>query len=72
MTANSAPDAPAGPDLAAEYRLTMRVLAIVAERLLTLTKGERVLIDESALRDSPDIVSWVDRAEGQIVIKVSR
>lgn len=50
----------------------MRVLAIVAERLLTLTKGERVLIDESALRDSPDIVSWVDRAEGQIVIKVSR
>jgi hypothetical protein len=53
-----------------EYRMTLRVLAVVVERLLG--EGEHVVITDEALADTPDLVAWRDEPRKQVVITVAR
>lgn len=55
-----------------EYRVTVKVLAIVVERLLDGSSGEHVVITDEALADTPDLVAWRDEARSQVVIAVAR
>ncbi len=55
-----------------EYHVTMRVLAVMAERLLALTGGEFVAISDDALADSPDLHAWRNNDTASVLIEVSR
>lgn len=55
-----------------EYRVTVRVLAVVAERLLAVTKAQELEVGADAMLDTPDLDAYLDPGRGVIVIKVSR
>jgi hypothetical protein len=63
---------PPVPNMREEYHMTLRVLAVVCERLLSLTEAERVEIGDAAIRDSPDLIASRDTELGRIVIRVER
>lgn len=58
--------------LEAEYRVTVKVLAVVIEQLLGQTSGQHVVITDETLMNSPDLVAWRDESESQVVITVAR
>lgn len=58
--------------LETEYRVTLKVLAVVVERLLAGHEGEHVVITDEALTDTPDLVAWRDVERRQVVIAVAR
>lgn len=41
-----------------EYKMTLRVLAVVVERLQQLTGSTEVQISDSAIADLPDLDGW--------------
>lgn len=55
-----------------EYQVTVRVLAVLAERLLALTGGDVVTVTDRALAESPDLNAWRDTAITGVAIAVSR
>lgn len=57
---------------AAEYRVTVRVLAIVVERLLVMTGGNSMSITDEALARCPDLRAWRDDPAKAVVVTVSR
>lgn len=58
-------------DLEVEYDLTLRVLAVVAERLQDATDSREIQVSDEALADQPDLKAWRDD-EGLIRLQVSR
>lgn len=59
-------------DIEREYRITLRALAIVTERLLVATKSHAVEISDSAIESGPDLRAWRDEARRGVVITVER
>lgn len=55
-----------------EYIVTVRVLAVVVERLLVLTHGKSVSITDEALTACPDLEAYRDDPARAVVISVSR
>lgn len=44
--------------LAEEYDTTIRVVAVLVERLQQLTGSVEVQISDEAMRDQPDLTAW--------------
>lgn len=55
-----------------EYRTTLRVLAVVIERLLAHEPGLTIAINEQALVDSPDLLATRDAAHRVILLSTAR
>lgn len=53
-----------------EYRVVILVVAILAERLLSVTGGDAVEIADSALHEAPDLRAWRDPDRGAVLIAV--
>lgn len=47
-------------DLEVEYDMTVRVLAVVVERLQAATGASEIQIAESAIAAQPDLTAWRD------------
>lgn len=59
-------------DRSREYSVTIKVLAVVAERLLAAIGGESLVITDEAYQKSPDLKAWRDVPKGQVVVTISR
>lgn len=57
-------------DLEVEYDMTIRVLAVVVERLQAATGASEIQIAESAILAQPDLTAWRDGDE--ISLKAAR
>jgi hypothetical protein len=64
--------------LQAEYRVTVRVLAVVVEQLLDHfgdLKGKElheIALADALVNDAPELVAWRDEAKRQTIIRVRR
>lgn len=54
-----------------EYHMTLRVLAIMVERLQQLTGSSEVEISHLAINDQPDLQAWLN-GSGSISLTTSR
>lgn len=68
----SNPPSPPGLDLEAEYDVTVRVLAVLVERLQRLTGSHEIQISDAAVTDQPDLTAWRNEAEGSVSLRASR
>lgn len=59
-------------DLEVEYDLTLRVLAVLVERVQDLTGGARIDIADAAIYDQPDLSAWRDAESGMICLSAGR
>lgn len=55
----------------AEYRMTIRVVAVLAERLL-LNPDAELTISDRAMIDCPELIAWRDPANETTHIKIKR
>lgn len=55
-----------------EYRVTVNVLAVIAERLMAATHASRIEITDLAYADSPDLSAWRDEPNNMVVLTTSR
>lgn len=55
-----------------EYIVTVRVLAVVVERLLVLTNGKSLSITDEAIARGPDLEAYRDAPARTVVISVTR
>jgi hypothetical protein len=55
-----------------EYQVTIRVLAVVVERLLERVGGEVIVITDEMLENSPNLDAGREEELHQVWIKVSR
>lgn len=55
-----------------EYRVTVNVLAVLAERLMAATHASRIEITDEAYADSPDLNAWRDESRYMVVLTTSR
>lgn len=55
-----------------EYRVTVNVLAVLAERLLAATHARRIEITDAAYADSPDLTAWRDEPNYMVVLTTTR
>lgn len=53
-----------------EYRVTIIVVAVLAERLLSVTGGDAIEISDSALHEAPDLRAWRDPERKSVMITV--
>lgn len=58
--------------LQAEYRITVRVLSLLAERLAQATGQSRIEISFEALMDTPDLHAWRDNQRSAVMITTAR
>lgn len=59
-------------DLRAEYGVTVRVLAVVVELLLTHVGGDCIEISDDNLERSPTLRAWREPARKSVAIAVDR
>jgi hypothetical protein len=60
-------------DLKAEYHMTIKVLAVLAEIILSRRPNDSdLVISDEALLDCPDLVAWRDPATYTTHIKIKR
>lgn len=59
-------------DLEIEYDMTIRVLAVLVERVQDLTGGDQVDIADVAIADQPDLSAWRDAATGIMSLTARR
>lgn len=57
-------------DLEVEYEMTIRVLAVLVERVQQLTGSGEVQISDQAVADQPDLTAW--RNESTISLTTAR
>lgn len=57
---------------AREYAMTVRVLAIIVERLLVFTDGRALTITDEAITHPPDLRAWRDEPSHSVIITVNR
>lgn len=55
-----------------EYHVTLRVLALVVEQLLTQTKSEILELTDEAVLNAPDLTAMRDSDKGIIGLRVER
>lgn len=55
-----------------EYRVTVNVLAVIAERLMAATHAVRIEITDQAYANSPDLNAWRDHGVHMVVLTTSR
>lgn len=55
-----------------EYHVTMRVLAVLVERVLELTGSEIIELDETVVTNAPDLHAFMDEHRRVIGLKVTR
>lgn len=72
LTSMTSADQARMPDVELEYRLTLRVLAVICERLLAATGGQLIEVGDAAVRDSPDLIALRDEPGNRILISVER
>lgn len=55
-----------------EYDLTLRVLAVMVERVQELTGADEIQISDQAIYDRPDLSAWRNAAKRTICLKTAR
>lgn len=58
--------------IAAEYSVTVRVLAVIVELLLREIGGDVVEIEDATLANSPDLKAWRENEREAVAITVER
>jgi len=58
-------------DLEVEYDVTVRVLAVVVERLQRQTRSKEIQVSQQATEDLPDLTAFRDD-DGSYVLRTSR
>lgn len=59
-------------DLEVEYDLTVRVLAVMVERVQQLTGADEVHVEPAALDEQPDLTAWRVEPDGAICLRAGR
>ncbi len=55
-----------------EYRVTVLALAVVVERLLTLTGGDSIEIADATLMGAADLRAWRNARRSSVEISIKR